>query len=623
MSDSSMNCQAGLIVGTAGHIDHGKTTLVGALTGIDTDRLAEEKRRGISIDLGFAHLALPDGCRISFVDVPGHERFVKNMLAGAAGIQAVLLVVAADESVKPQTREHFDICRLLGVSTGIIALTKADLASPEQIREACEAIRKLCAGSFLERAPVVTVSGSTGQGLDKLKRELALLPRKVSPRPNSGLARLPIDRSFSLKGFGTVVTGTLWNGVLRTGETVAIHPFDREVRIRGLQVHGVQVTAAVAGQRTAVNLANVDSTELHRGMVLTHRGGLETTILFDASIEWLRNHEIPNTREDFLFHAGTAETSAKLKILSSETDNTVYARLWLSAPVLLLPGDRFVLRRPSPIGTVAGGRVIDAFPPRRINRAKTLLRLRALSKADTGTRVQILVEEGANGRSMSELVRASGLGKEQLQQLIARNPNLVFRETAQRVVSKGWLQRRRQKLLDWLRAFHANNPSLPGAPISASRLGLESQLASIVFEGFSAIRIHSDIVCLTDHQAQFSTEQTEALRNIETAFRQAGLQPPSASEVLRQASRDPKTGRALLETLIKSKNLVRVTDDLIFHADVILHVRKSLSAHKGRRFSVPEFKEWTRISRKYAIPLLEYLDREHVTRREHDSRVVL
>ncbi|MFL6350260.1 MAG: selenocysteine-specific translation elongation factor [Bryobacteraceae bacterium] len=623
MSDSSMDRPYGVVVGTAGHIDHGKTALVRALTGIDTDRLAEEKRRGISIDLGFAHLDLPNGRTISFVDVPGHERFVKNMLAGAAGIEAVLLVVAADESVKPQTREHFDICRLLGIRNGIIVLSKADVAGTERIRESCEEVRALCAGSFLETAPMVAVSATTGQGLDELKAELSLLTERIPPRNDSGLARLPIDRTFALRGFGTVVTGTLWSGKLRVGDSVQLHPSGRQPRVRGLQVHGKGVDSAVAGQRTAVNLSGIESAEIERGYVLTHSSALEMTKLIEVSVEWLKGFEVPQRRKHILLHIGTAEVYAAIKLLHVGQGSPTLARLWLSEPVLALPGDRFVLRRPSPAHTVAGGFVIDPFPPVRLNRAKTIGRLRRLADADVAIRIQILVEESPAGRRFEELVRLTGVGEAQLKSTIARNSSLISIEGAEHVLTKTWIAEKRGQLVKWLATFHAKHPSLAGAPIALARLALDPQLATAVFNGFPAVRVQGDIVALADHKAQFSRDDAQALAKIEGAFRRAGFQPPASKQVLDSMGTDPKQARALLETLIKRKTLVRISEDLIFHADAIIHIRQSLSRHKGRRFSVPEFKEWTQISRKYAIPLLEYLDRERVTRRDGDARVVL
>src|ERR1700685_3143875 len=330
MADGKMSRPAEVGTGTAGHIDHGKTALVRALTGIDTDRLAEEKRRGISIDLGFAHFSLPNGRSISFIDVPGHERFIKNMLAGAGGIQAVLLIVAADESVKPQTREHFDICRLLSIRDGIIVLTKSDLANPEQISSAREDVRALCAGSFLDGAAVIPVSAVTGAGLDDLKREIGALAERMPARDVGGLARLPIDRSFAFKGFGTVVTGTLWSGTLHTGETVQIHPSNQGARIRGLQVHGKPVDTVAAGQRVALNLAGADHSEILRGFVLTRKAGLQTTKRMDVEVDWIDAAEIPNVRRQFLLHAGTAEVPAVLKVLSRVSGSRTLARLWLA-----------------------------------------------------------------------------------------------------------------------------------------------------------------------------------------------------------------------------------------------------------------------------------------------------
>jgi selenocysteine-specific elongation factor len=623
MSDSSMYRPSGVVVGTAGHIDHGKTALVRALTGIDTDRLAEEKRRGISIDLGFAHLALPNGRTISFVDVPGHERFVKNMLAGAAGIQAVLLVVAADESVKPQTREHFDICRLLAIRNGIIVLTKTDLAGTEQIQKTCEEVRALCAGSFLDTAPMVAVSAATGQGLDELNAELSMLTERIPPRDENGLARLPIDRSFALRGFGTVVTGTLWSGNLHVGDSVQLHPSGRQLRIRGLQVHGKGVDSVIAGQRTAVNLSGVESSDIRRGYVLTHSSALEMTKLIDVSVEWLESFEVPQRREHLLLHIGTAEVFAAIKILHIGQGSPTFARLWLSEAVLAFPGDHFVLRRPSPAHTVAGGFVIDPFPSTRLNRVKTFGRLHTLAEADLAKRVQILVEASATGRRFEELVRLIGIGETHLRSIASSNSTLVSVDAAQRVVTKAWIAKKRGELVSWLTAFHTKHPSVAGAPIALARLGLDLQLATAVFDGFLAIRVQGDIVALANHKAQFSNRDTQALAKIEGAFKQAGFQPPPPKQVLDSTGTDAKQARALLEALIKSRTLVRISEDLIFHADAITHIRKSLSSHKGRRFSVPEFKEWTQISRRYAIPLLEYLDRERVTRRDGDARVVL
>ncbi len=624
MSDRDFHAPGGIVIGTAGHIDHGKTSLVGALTGMDTDRLAEEKRRGISIDLGFAHLTLPGGERIAFIDVPGHEKFIKNMLAGAGGIEAVMLVVASDEGVKPQTREHFDICRLLNLKQGLIVLTKCDLTTEEQITTTQAEVKQLCFGSFLQNASLVRVSAVTGEGLPELKERLSSLVKTRIPIHNAGLTRLPLDRSFAVKGFGTVVTGTLWGGTLRTGDTIEIQPLKRKVRIRGLQVHGNHLDVANAGQRTAVNLAGIDHSELKRGFVLTTPGVLETSAVLDVEVEWLQKTDVPNRREQFLLHLGTAEVVASLKVIDAISEARTLARLWLSEPILGLPGDRFVLRHPSSARTVAGGSILDAFPPKRLSRAKAVRRLHRLRASDSAGRIEILVAETGAGRRTPELTGLTGLTTSEVTRIVANHPELLFLEGAQRVVSKDWIKERREKLVRWLSTFHAKYPSSAGAPVSAARLGLETALADAVFSNFAAIRLQGDTIALAAHKAQFSNHETAALSGIEQVFRKAGFQPPSVSDALNASGQiDPRKARDLLEMLIKNKRLIRLSEDLVFHADVIAHIHKSLAAHQGRRFSVPEFKQWTQISRKYAIPLLEYLDHQKITRREGDLRVVL
>ncbi len=588
---------ARLVIGTAGHIDHGKTSLVGSLTGMDTDRLAEEKRRGISIDLGFAHLTLPGGAQVSFIDVPGHERFIRNMLAGAAGIEAVLLAIAADESVKPQTREHFDICRLLDIRRGIIVLTKADLATPVQLEQARHDARQLTKGSFLADAPMIPVSSVTGAGLSELKEQLATLAATIRHRDATGLPRLPVDRSFVLKGFGTVVTGTLWTGTLRVGDTVRIHPTSAEARIRGLQRHGEAVETALAGDRTAVNLAGIDHSEIKRGFTLTSLNDLETTQTMDVSLNWLHSSKAT----EFLLAIGTCEVPVMLKPLKEN-----FARLHLGQKVLALPGDRFVLRRPSPAMTVAGGTVLDAFPPPRLNRTKTFERLAKLAAASIAERVELLTQESASGLSVNQLVRLTGVTPPPVSE------NLVL-VNGQQMVTKQWIEQRRQKLVEWLKMFHTKNPAAPGAPVSQARLGLDPALLATILNGFSPVVVRGEQISLATHRPQISNADAKALAELELVFRQAGFQPPALE----------KMARSHLEALIKSGKLVRVSSDLVFHAEAIGQIRQLLTAHKGKRFAVPDFKSWTNISRKYAIPLLEYFDHQRVTKRDGDSRVVL
>ena len=624
MSDSIMNARGGIVVGTAGHIDHGKTALIGALTGIDTDRLAEEKRRGISIDLGFAHLTLPNGKQISFVDVPGHERFIRNMLAGAAGIEAVLLIVAADEGIKPQTREHFDICRLLGVERGIVVLTKSDLASAEQMRGTHAAVQSLTASSFLANAPVIPVSAVTRAGLRDLMQALTQLSDRETSRDIDGPARLPIDRSFALKGFGTVVTGTLGSGCLHVGDTVELRPTLREARVRGLQVHGKPVTTSFAGERTAVNLSGVNHSEIRRGFVLVTPKTLELTGVIHASLTPLVQDKVFDPHEDFVLHVGTSDVSAHIKLLQDHFGKEpTLVQINLAEPVVAAPGDRFILRRPSPSETVAGGCVIDPFPPGRLSRAKASARLMRLHSANVAERLELLVDEKKNGRTVPELVRLTGRPAGEIAVAAQHSAQLLNVTGSQQVVSRAWLARQRAQVLQFLTAFHTQYPASAGAPLAQVRFGLEQSLAHFVLANFPPVHVTGELISLATHRPQVSQQETAALHNLEQVFRKAGYQPASPIEVLRSAALDAKTGRSLLEKLIKNARLVRVTEELIFHADVIAHIRTSLSVHKGRRFSVPEFKQWTQISRKYAIPLLEYLDHQRVTKRDGDYRVVL
>ena len=622
MPEPSQPLARNLIVGTAGHIDHGKTTLIHALTGTDTDRLAEEKRRGISIDLGFAHLNFPDNFVISFIDVPGHERFIKNMLAGVGGIHAVMLIVAADEGPKPQTYEHFEICRLLGITEGLVVLTKIDNATHVQQQEANRAIASLVRGSFLEANPVFPVSARTGQGMAQLTAALQQLAGRSQTLPSDRLARVPIDRVFAAKGFGTVVTGTLQGAPLRTGDAVRLHPNAQEARVRGLQVHGCTVDRARPGERTAVNLSGIDHSELGRGVVLTQRNELMPTSLFDANVEWLANTEIPTSREHFLLYAGTAEIPAQLKVVPTGPGEKSKARLWLSQPTLLLPGDRFILRRPSPPATVAGGVLLDPFPPARLNRIKILKRLRILEAASLAGRLHLLTSERLEGRGISDLVRVTVQPAAVIRAAIEHDSSLVLIRPIERVLTARWIEAARAKLVAWLREYHAQNPSQPGAPVAQARLDLEPEIAAVIFES-PVLKIAGDAVALATHRSQSNPEQTKLLAQLEQAFRQAGFAPPLPADILKAAGLDPTKGRVFVEVLIKNQRLVRVSDNVIFHADVLAHIRTSLARHRGRQFSIPEFKEWTRISRKYAVPLLEYLDRQHVTRRQGDARVIL
>ncbi len=620
-----------VIVGTAGHIDHGKTALVKALTGIDADRLEEEKRRGITIDIGFAHLQLTPSLRLGFIDVPGHERFVKNMLAGVGGIDLVLFVVAADESIKPQTREHFDICRLLGIPRGIIVLTKADLVDKDILDLVRLEMEEFVAGSFLENAPIVAVSSTTGAGIADLRRELERTSLAVVEKSAAGHFRLPIDRAFSAKGFGTVVTGTLISGAVSREEEVELYPTGRTLRVRGVQVHSQSADRATAGQRTALNLADIEPAEIARGMVLAAPGRLRVTRHLDCSVDLLPSAKPLKHRAPVHFHAGTAEIEAEIRLVGGSTvvkpGQHAYARIVLREPALLLPGDRFIIRMFSPVVTIGGGVVLDTGGVRYRKSDIPAKRLDVLAGADAGQKVALLVRESKFGLSFADLVARTGLAERDIE-AAARSPQLVLlRQPQPWLLDRDWCEKTRQHTLSSVKAFHTANPLLPGIAKQDLRGRELADAPPFVFDavvgGAPDLAVEGEIVRSRNHKVVFKQDEQDARAAIERAFEQAGLAAPAVNEVLAKSGVEAARARSLLQILIREKRLVRINTDLVFHHSALESLRTLLAGRKSSRFNVGAFKDWTGISRKYAIPLLEYLDREHITRREGDERLVL
>jgi selenocysteine-specific elongation factor len=600
-----------VIVGTAGHIDHGKTALVKALTGADTDRLAEEKRRGISIDLGFAHLDLNPNLRLGFIDVPGHERFVKNMLAGASGIDMVLMVVAAGESVMPQTREHFDICRLLGLRRGVIAITKSDIADADTLELTQMEVEEFVAGSFLEGAPIVAVSSTTGTGIAELRHALETAAGQASMKDASNFFRLPIDRSFSMRGHGSVVTGTLIAGTLNLEDEVELFPTAKRARVRGIQIHGAPSQRALAGERTAVNLAGIDAAEIQRGMVLAPPGLFHTTTCIDSSFELLAAAHPLKHRAPVHFHAGTAEVEGEARLLTSleplKPGSRAHVRFLLREPLLILPGDRFIVRMFSPVVTIGGGIVLDAAPPQRLRRAILDLRLGQIEKEGLAG---IAVNESAYGLTGAELIARCGVPF----------PDAWYPNRAKLASFK-------TSACDILNRFHANKPLLAGMPKedlrNAALPGSPPFLLDELLSRIPEIKVEGDIVRLATHRIALKSDENEATRKIEALFRDAGLAVPSTAEVLAKSGIEPARARTLLQILFRERKLIKISEELVFHPSALEALRAILATRAGARFSVADFKTWTGVSRKYAIPLLELLDREHVTRREGDNRIVL
>ncbi|MCX6596222.1 MAG: selenocysteine-specific translation elongation factor [Acidobacteria bacterium] len=602
-------------MGTAGHIDHGKTALVRALTGIETDRLKEEKARGISIDLGFAHLDLPGPLRAGFVDVPGHERFVKNMLAGVTGIDIVLFVVSAEESIKPQTREHFDICRLLGLERGIIALTKTDLVDAEMVELVRMEVEELVAGSFLESASIHAVSAITGAGLPELRAEIARLGSLASgaSKPAMGAStrgsgfpfRLPVDRAFAMRGFGAVVTGTVAAGTVRLEDELELYPDGHRVRVRGIQAHGAAAATAGAGQRTAINLAGVEVGQLRRGQTLAPAGVFRATRDAGVRLEMLEGAPPLKARTPVHFHVGTAEVEAEIRLLDAVAP---YARLVLAEPLLLLPGDRFILRRFSPVETIGGGWVIDPYPP-QLRRGPLAARLERLDTAGRAGQIKLLVEEAPFGLQPAELLARGFTTTE-----VGASP----------LIDPARVLALRKKLAAVVAEFHREHPLAPGMPKEELRsrelAGAPATLLdSLLGEELVA---EAEVVRLKSHRLHLKQDEDAALTKIENAFAQAGLAVPAADDVLASCGVEAGRAKTLLSLLLRDGRLVRIGAGLIYHRDAVGQLKQALAARRGQRFGVAEFKEWTGVSRKFAIPLLEFLDRERITRRDGDARLI-
>ncbi|HKU21077.1 MAG TPA: selenocysteine-specific translation elongation factor [Terriglobales bacterium] len=627
-----------VIVGTAGHIDHGKSALVKALTGTDPDRLQEEKRRGITIDIGFAHLDLPspsgEPLRLGFVDVPGHERFVRNMLAGVGGIDLVLLVIAAAESIKPQTREHFDICRLLGIGRGITVLTKSDLVDRDTIEVVRLEVEDFLRGSFLEGAPILAVSSRTGAGLPELKQALVQSAQAVRQRDSAALARLPIDRVFLMKGFGTVVTGTLIAGAIRKEEELEVFPGQKRVRVRGLQVHGRTAEQATAGQRTALNLAGLDKDELARGMMLVPPATFRTTNRIDVSLALLPSARPLKDRARVHLHAYTAETVAEVVLYGGRQlapGHSGFAQLRTADPLLLLPGDRFILRQFSPVVTIGGGTVLDAAPlagKGAKERAEALLPLLARGSAPESLLARV-ARRGPSGLLLSDAVAETGCRLAEIQaQTALLKPNLV--RFADVLLAAEAFTLAQGAALAAIQEFHRLNPLVAG--ISKEELREKLGLRSDVFSAVTDALVRGKKIELTGEQVRaagrtmvLKDEEAESKRVIEQAFAAAGLKVPALKDVLASLRLDKARAQKIVTLLLRDKVLVKISDDLVFHRNALEELRQRITAHKPKsaKIGVADFKDLTGVTRKYAIPLLEYLDRERVTRRVGDQREIL
>ncbi len=627
-----------VVVGTAGHIDHGKTALVKALTGIDTDRLPEEKARGITIDLGFAYIEEADGLTIEVIDVPGHERFVKNMLAGVGGIDLALLVIAADEGVMPQTREHLAICQLLRIKSGLVALTKADLVEEEWLELVSDDVRQLVRGTFLAGCPVIPVSSKTGRGLPELRRALSTLARNAAPKATDQLVRLPVDRVFTVKGFGTVVTGTLTAGSLAVDDRVEVYPRRLQAKVRGLQVHGRPVQAARAGQRTAINLQGVERASVERGDVVGPPGALVATLLMDATLELLADAPRPlKSRDRVRVHVGTSEVMARILLLDGpelEPGSEAYARFRLESSLVALPGDRYVIRSYSPMVTIGGGMVLDIVPPRFKRKTPQLLAHLRLLKAGAPEEVveEHLRQAGPPGLRLGELGGRTPFGPDRVRALLES-----LRESGRiAAVDRDWFvhvtaqSELRSRIARVLESFHAQNPLRSGISREELRVrtgAMDERIFDHVLRALEAegtVKSARDKVRLATHQVRLSPEQQRLVERLEAEFRAAAAAPPSPEEALAKAGLAGSEDHELFQLLVEDRRLVRVKESLFFHAEALRGIENKLVGYlrEKKEITPGDAKDLLGVSRKYAIPLLEYFDGQRLTVRVGDRRVL-
>ncbi len=636
-----------IIIGTAGHIDHGKTALVKALTGVDADRFPEEKLRGITIDIGFAELNLGD-VNIGFVDVPGHEKFVKNMLAGAHGIDLVALVVAADEGVMPQTREHFEICRLLETKTGLIVLTKKDLVDEELLEIAELDVSELVENSFLQDAPVVAVSAKTGEGIEELKEILKNLAAKIPERKNETIARLPIDRVFSVKGFGAVVTGTLVSGEVSEGDELEILPGGKKVRVRGIQTHGKTVKSAHAGQRTAVNLGGIEQSEIERGMVLAEKEVLRPTQIFDAEIEVLKDaKKTLKSRQRVRVHIGTIEALARIQVLNERNEikqgERDFVQIRLETPVAVVPNERFILRSYSPQITIAGGKILDAFAAKHRKKDFDTIRnfLESLIEFENNKTKQIklfLETAKEHGATFSDLQARTGWSKEILKKSLDENiEKKAIIEAESFYLARTPFDDLKSKTLCEIENFHKREPLAKGILRETLREKISAHLPPEIFKTVllnleKEDKIAAkDFVRLASHNLELSSDEKNLRERLSKIYKTAKLEVPKLEDALNDAKTGTKSdanhARKIFQLLLNSGEIFKISEEFYFAKDeinnLIIKLKEFAAKSSDKLIDVPAFKDLAGISRKYAIPLLEYFDREKVTRRAGDKRLIL
>lgn len=630
-----------IILGTAGHVDHGKTALIKALTNVDTDRLKEEKERGITIELGFAPLILENGQRIGVVDVPGHERFVKNMVAGAGGIDLVVMIIAADEGIMPQTREHLDICQLLGIKYGLVALTKTDLAEDEWIALVMEEIRGLLSGTFLEHSPIIPVSSVTGEGLSDLRGALQEIISSVEERSDSGHFRLPVDRVFTMRGFGTVVTGSLVSGHIATGEAVEIMPSKTRAKIRGIQIHNERAEEAEAGDRTAINLQGIDRSAIKRGDVITRPDDFEASNRLDIFFEYLSSAKKKlKHRAIVRFHTGTAELISRIIFLDRdeiEPGEALYAQIVLEDSMVTEAGDRFVVRSYSPISTIGGGEILDPLAKKlKRNSEQVLSELEILRIGNEKEKTGIILERaGLSGISMRALSVRTGISlKDQnriLDELLSKREVLLLDRDERRVVASSQYDHLQRKIADAAAFYHERFPLKEWIGKEELRITLGTFIDARLFnkaikdmEGTGKIVSEKENLRLSGHRVALKGEMEDLKGKILKSYEESHLTPPSTKEVMERFGDNRDDVKSVLAILIGEEELIKVNEGLYFHRGAMEKLRKDY-----KNFLISEgnatpasFRDLTGLSRKYTIPLMEYFDKARLTIRVGDHRVL-
>ena len=628
-----------IVLGTAGHIDHGKTSLIKALTGIETDRLKEEKERGITIELGFAHLDLPGGKILGIVDVPGHEKFVKNMVAGATGIDLVAIVIAADEGVMPQTREHFEICKLLNIHHGLVVLTKIDIVDSDWLELAREDVTEYLSDTFLADAPIVEVSSVTGQGLKELVQVLDRLAQEIPERDVGHIFRLPVDRVFTIKGFGTVITGTTVSGKIRTGDEVTIYPQNIPSRIRGIQVHNKEVNEVRAGQRTAVNLQGLERAVIQRGNVLAAKDSLRPTYMVDVILDLLKSapRKLKN-RAKIRFHTGTSEIISTVILLDRDElkqGETCFAQIRLNEPTTVLKNDHYVLRSYSPVRTIGGGLILNAMPRKKKRFSEAVLsEMKTLQNGDLNETVELFVSQGRlQGTEHEELPLLTNTGKKRLEEtikgLLARKRIIKYDKERGALIHADFLKKAREELVDTITRYHGDFPLKAGLvkeELRSKTTGAANpKLFNYLINQLTQEQIivqEKELVRLKEHRVTLAEDQEKMRKKLDDIYRKSGLQPPYFKEL--KDILPGNTGSDVLEVMLKEGILVKVKEDLYFHARAIEDLQDRLvdCLKKNAEMTTPQFKDITGVSRKYTIPLIEHFDRSQVTVRVGDSRVL-